>query len=127
MLDIKDFRCPSCDGPLVAFNGVVGHRFGVYLTCKDTIDGPESCPDATGICSDLQEALGYLVPDPVEPTRIVPESDIEDFRAKIKVLRKALHLTVSDLELANEWSSQDNFRTAINEGLAALEATKEGA
>ena len=44
-----------------------------------------------------------------------------------RILREALRLAVEDLESANEWSSQDNFRESINGGRAALEATKEGA
>lgn len=60
---LSEAKCPSCDGPLVAIEGRIGNKFGIYLTCMETINGPENCPDATGICSTIEEALSYLDPD----------------------------------------------------------------
>lgn len=60
LLRLEDFSCPSCGGPLLALPSKAGSRHGVTLHCRNTIHGPENCPDATGTCRDLQEALGYL-------------------------------------------------------------------
>lgn len=55
-LYIKDFSCPSCGGPLTASNS----QGKWTLHCSRTIDGPENCPDATGACDSIQQALFYL-------------------------------------------------------------------
>lgn len=60
ILRLEDFSCPSCGGPLLALPSKAGSRHGVSLHCRNTIHGSENCPDATGTCKDLQEALGYL-------------------------------------------------------------------
>lgn len=45
----------------------------------------------------------------------------------VRILREALAKVVAGLQHANEGYSEDNFGDEIRAGLAALEATKEGA
>lgn len=122
-LEIKDFQCPSCGGPLIVFRGSVNRKNGVFLACKETVDGPESCPDATGICLDLQEALGYLLPGPVEPTLVTPVEDVQKLREHVRILREAL---IPFLDATADLRFPDGDRIWHN-AANARDATKEEA
>lgn len=83
-LNIKDFSCACCDGPLQVVHSTVGRTSGVVLVCARTVSlsNPENCPDATGVCKDVQEALSYLAPESSEAE--------PDLTHHVRILREAL-------------------------------------
>lgn len=55
------------------------------------------------------------------------QEECDQLRERVRILREALERVTTGLQQANEGYSEDNFGDEIRTGLAALEATKEGA